>query len=302
MIVRFGVEALGKDWPSSVVCIGTFDGVHPGHQKVIRTAVEIAERQEEPAVILTFDRHPMAVLAPDKCPPAVGTLDIDLAEFERLEVAATIVLQFDDRLASTLADHFFERILRARLRANQMVVGHDFAFGKNRQGTPDWLKERIETTVVPPFELEGQRVSSSDIRRAIQDGDIASANKLLGRSWTQEGIVVTGQKLGRTLGFPTINLALSSPQVVPKDGVYAGIAETTKGTFKVAIGIGLRPTIGEGPRTIEAHLIDYPGESLYGSAIRLRYHRRLRDEQKFDSLEALKEQMAKDVVEAKKPE
>jgi riboflavin kinase/FMN adenylyltransferase len=295
MIVRFGVEALGEEWPSCIVCIGTFDGVHLGHQEVIRTSVEIAERNEEPAVVLTFDRHPMAVLAPQKCPPAVGTLGIDLNEFEKLGVAATIVLQFDDRLANTTADDFFEHVLRKKLKAKQMVVGHDFAFGKNRMGTPVWLKERIETTVVPPFELNSARVSSTSIRTAVQEGQVETAAKLLGRPWSQEGIIVAGQRLGREIGFPTLNLAPASNQVTPKNGVYAGHAETRYGTYKAAIGVGVRPTVGGGPRTFEAFLIDYPGTSLYGSDVRLSYRRLLREEVKYETIDLLKEQMAKDV-------
>ncbi len=298
MLLRFGVDGLSPEWPAAIVCIGTFDGVHRGHQEVIGAAVAQARKDELPSVVVTFDRHPLAILAPEKNPPDVGTLGQNLEQFEQLGVDVAVVLKFDPALADTPAEAFFENVLQKALHAEKAVVGHDFAFGKGRQGTPEWLAERLPTQVIPPFELEGHRVSSSRVRKAISEGDVQTAERLLDRRWAQEGVVVSGQKLGRTLGFPTINLARAGNQVLPADGVYAGQAQTTKGTFKAAIGVGLRPTIGEGPRTIEAFLIDYPGESLYGTPVRLSYRKRLRDDRKFDSLEALKEQMAQDVAQA----
>lgn len=298
MLIRFGADGLMAEWPACVVCIGTFDGVHLGHQQVIRTAVEHAVADELPSVVVTFDRHPLAVLAPGRNPPDVGTLGLNLEAFRRLGVSAAVVLKFDRALAETSADDFLSQILKSAIRAESAVVGHDFAFGKGREGTAEWLGNRLPTRVVPPFEIEGKRVSSSQIRQAVREGDVAGAACLLGRPWTQEGVVVGGQKLGRTLGYPTLNLARVGNQIVPADGVYAGTADTREGTYRAAIGIGLRPTVGEGPRTIEAYLIDYPGRSLYGTAVRLNYERRLRAERKFDSLEALRAQMAKDVAEA----
>lgn len=302
MLVRFGVEAIGADWPGGVVCIGTFDGVHRGHQEVIGQAVSAAREQELPAVVVTFDRHPAATLAPDRCPPAVGTLGLNLDEFARLGVSAAVVLPFDHTLASTSAEDFYSHFLQGKLQAREIVIGHDFAFGHGRQGNAAWLAERIDTDVVPPFELEGERISSSVVRRALAAGDVETARKLLGRPWVQEGVVVSGQKLGRTLGFPTLNLAGVAPQVVPANGVYAGMAHTPEGAFRAAIAIGVRPAVGGGPRTIEAFLLDYPGRSLYGAAVRLHYLRRLREERNFDSLEALRSQMELDVAAASRAE
>jgi riboflavin kinase/FMN adenylyltransferase len=298
MLVRFGVEEIGPEWPGCVVSIGTFDGVHLGHQEVIRRAVDEGRKKELPSVVVTFDRHPMAILAPDKCPPAVGTLDIDLEQFERHRVSLAVVLKFDEKLASTTATDFQETILKSALKATSVVVGADFAFGKGREGTPKWLATRMPTQIVPPFEIDGHRVSSSEIRSTIANGEVEKARKLLGRPWVQEGVVVAGQKLGRTLGFPTLNLATVGTQVRPADGVYAGVAVTKYGTFKAAIGIGMRPTVGVGPRTIEAFLLDYPGESLYGAPVRLGYLRKLREDKKFDSIDELKVQMERDVAEA----
>jgi riboflavin kinase/FMN adenylyltransferase len=302
MLVRFGAESISVDWPLSVASIGTFDGVHLGHSQVIASAVRKASALDQPAVVVTFDRHPMAVLAPERCPPAVGTLDLNLRAFEALGVSLAVVLKFDRALSQMPADDFLEQILKSRLRTSNVVIGHDFAFGQGRQGTPQWLASHIPTEIVPPFKVDGERVSSSRIREAIHGGDFELASKLLGRTWMQEGVVVGGQKLGRSLGYPTINLAATSGQAIPADGIYAGTAETRFGTFKAAISVGIRPTLGLGPRTIEAFLIDYPGESLYGTDVRLGYLRRLREERKFDSLEALKEQMDADVAEAARTE
>ncbi len=302
MLVRFGTESLGPQWPACVLCIGTFDGVHLGHQEVIRRAVRRSAEIERPPVVLTFDRHPLATLAPERCPPAVGTLDIDLDEFRSLGVCAAVVLPFDERLANTSAETFFTEVLQSSLRGEEVVVGHDFAFGKGRVGTPEWLRERIPTTIVPSFQVEGHRVSSSEIRELIRRGELEHAGRLLGRSWALEGIVVGGQRLGRTLGYPTVNLATAGRQVQPPHGIYAGRALTKMGEFKAAISVGVRPTVGDSPRTIEAYLLDYPGTDLYGSAIRLGFERRLRDEMKFDSLEALQAQMALDVAEVARKE
>jgi riboflavin kinase/FMN adenylyltransferase len=295
MLTHFGVESVLAEWPEAVACIGTFDGVHLGHRHVIGRAVELGRQTDRPSIVVTFDRHPAAILAPDRVPPAIATLGEDLRQFEALGVSAAVVLRFDAALAAMSAEEFLDRILQRALRATSLVVGHDFALGHERVGTPEWLSERIPTEVVPPFVLDGQRVASSEIRRLVAAGEVEGAAKLLGRPFAIEGVVVGGQKLGRTLGFPTLNLARSGGQVRPADGVYAGRCETSLGHFAAAIGVGVRPTVGGGERTIEAYLLDYPGDSLYGQAVRLEVLRRLRGEIRFDSLEDLRRQMASDV-------
>lgn len=297
MQVHFGVEPMHPEWPASVVCIGTFDGVHRGHQEVIRRAVHIAAERELPCVVVTFDRHPAAILAPERKPPALASLEENLAEFELLGAAATVILPFDRVLSQTTATDFLDRILVGILRASCLVVGHDFALGHDREGTGDWLRARMETVVVPAFELDGVRVSSSDVRRAVLTGDVATACRLLGRPFALHGVVVGGNRLGRELGYPTINLARSFDQALPTDGVYAGACRTRFGDFRAAISIGIRPTVeDEGRRLIEAYLIDYPGHSLYGRDVTLRFWQKLRGQEKFESLDALKIQMARDVA------
>lgn len=294
MQAHFGAEVLRAEWESCVTCIGTFDGVHLGHQAVIREAVRQARAKEQPCVLVTFDRHPMAVLNPDKRPPAIASLARNLAQFESLGVAVSVVLRFDEELSRTSAACFFERVLRSSIKAGSIVIGRDFAFGLNREGTPEWIAERLPTIVVPPLEMGG-RVSSTAIRLAVADGRVEEAARWLGRPFAVEGVVVQGKKLGRRLGFPTVNVARSFDQVMPADGVYAGICTTDGGRFKAAVSVGIGPAAGGGPRIVEAYLLDYDGPDLYGAAVCVELHERLRGEQDFASLESLAEQIAADV-------
>jgi len=300
MQVHLGVGALRAEWTEAVVCIGTFDGVHLGHQAVIKTAVEDARRQELPCVLVTFDRHPAAILAPEHTPKTLVPLQERLVCFEGLGVAVTIVLAFDAELSRMSADRFLREILIDSAKAGEDVVGHDFAMGNGREGTTEWLGKRIPTKVVPPFEIEGERVSSSLIRSAIEAGNVLRAGRLLGRPYALTGVVVGGQKLGRELGFPTANLARSFDQALPADGAYAGWFESARGRYKAAASVGTRPAVGGGARTIEAYLLDYPGDSLYGLSARLELCDHLHEERDFPSLEALTDQITQDVEEVRR--
>ncbi len=295
MQVHFGVELIEAEWAGAVAVIGTFDGVHLGHQAVISQAVAEARNREMPCVLLTFDRHPAAILAPEKCPLAIASLGDNLRQFEKLGVNTAVVLHFDKKLSETTADDFLQHFLIEKIRTSKLVVGHDFAFGHDREGTPEWLQGRIETQVIPPFQQEGIRVSSSAVRKAIAEGRMEEATHLLGRAWEIGGVVIPGQRLGRDLGYPTANIARSFHQILPTDGVYAGVCQTPYGPFKSAVSIGLRPTIGDAHRTIEAYLLDYPGKSLYGHSVSLAIDARLRGQENFGSLDDLKEQIARDV-------
>lgn len=299
MQVHFGSDLLRVEWSKSVACIGTFDGVHLGHRKIIETAVANARSRGLPTVVITFDRHPAAVLAPDRCPLPVASIRSNLAQFTLLGVELTLVLPFDRGLADTTAESFYEAVIRNAVRAESMVVGHDFAFGHDRVGTTSWLAERIDTEVVPPFEMNGTRVSSSAVRAAVSEGRMSDAAAWLGRPYAIEGVVVHGAQLGREIGYPTANLARTFRQITPSDGVYTGTAHLGPDRYRAAISIGVRPTIGDTDATIEAYLLDYKGSSLYGRSIKLDIEKRLRDQERFDSLESLKEQIAADVAAAR---
>lgn len=299
MQIHYGLGAFNPEWPAAVVCVGTFDGVHRGHQEVIRRAVEKGRAQELPSVVLTFDRHPSAVLSPERTPLAISGLPERLRVMEQLGVSAVVVLTFDLALCQTSASAFLDDILRAQLRATEIVIGHDFAMGSGREGNPDWLAAHIPTEVVPPYESDGIRISSSQTRDWVAAGDLHRANHALGRPFEISGVIVSGQKLGRQLGFPTANIARSIPQVLPPDGVYAATYHGDQGSWSAALAIGTRPAVGGGNRSIEAFLLDYPGESLYGQACRLEIHERLREERNFPNLDALIEQMNLDVQEVR---
>ncbi len=295
MLTIFGAQNQDIAWSNAVVCIGTFDGVHLGHQALIRRAVQRAAELEFPAVVVTFDHHPARVLAPDRCPPALGSLAQNLAHIAELGVAATVVLHFDAALATTRASTFLDEILVQTLHARELVIGHDFAFGKDREGTGEWVAERISAETFPPFSVDGHRVSSSEIRGAVQSGDVEHAARLLGRRFSLTGVVGHGEKLGRTLGYPTANLELPATLAIPGDGVYSSMARTRFGVFPAAVSIGSRPTVGDRPRVVEAYLLEYPGDSLYGTALSLEFLARVRGQERFNDLEQLKSQMASDI-------
>ncbi len=291
MRIQFGLASFQPEWAESVVCLGTFDGVHLGHQAVIREAVAAAHAAQVPGVVVTFDRNPMATLAPDRCPEQLATLDQNLARFAECRASVALILPFDHALSQVPAEDFLNNILINHLKASQIVVGHDFVMGQGRVGTTEWLKSRIPTDVVAPFTLGGNRISSRQIRTWIASGDVELAAKSLGRPYALAGVVVKGQQLGRTIGYPTLNLCRTTNQVIPRDGIYAG----SVGEYTAAISIGTRPTVGGTSRTIEAYLLDFEPQELYGEPIEIEFTARIRDEEKFDSLEAMTQQIERDV-------
>lgn len=295
MLVHFGIDNLVAEWTSSTVCIGTFDGVHLGHRSLLTHAVLHAREHEEPSIVLTFDRHPAAVLKPDSCPPAIGTLEQNVIRLRESGMSGCVIMPFDVELSQWSAERFFEEVIVRALKGRRVVVGHDFAFGHQRRGTHAFLQDRIETHVVEPFLVDGKRVSSSHVRALVSDGRVDEVGGFLGRCFSLVGVVVQGQKLGRTLGYPTLNLARSMETVVPADGVYACRCVTPLGEYGAAVSIGMRPAVDGKHRTIEAYLLDYPGESLYGARVELTFVRRLRGEWDFPSLDALVEQIGRDV-------
>ncbi len=295
MIVHFGIDNLAAEWNSATLCVGTFDGVHRGHRAVVSEAVALARQHSEPCVIVTFDRHPAAILRPDHCPPALGTLEQNVIALRATGASSCVIMPFDHELSQWSAERFFDEVMVGALRASRVVVGHDFAFGNERVGTPEWLKSRLETNVVAPFQVAGQRVSSSLIREHVLAGRVEEAAGLLGRPFALAGVVVRGHQLGRTLGYPTVNLARTMRTAVPADGVYACRVRVESRWYDAAASIGMRPAVQGTSRTIEAYLLDYPGDTIYGAPIEMSFLRKIREERNFDSLEALIDQMSRDV-------
>ncbi|MGE0002114.1 MAG: riboflavin biosynthesis protein RibF [Fimbriimonadaceae bacterium] len=291
----YGTDALVPAWGGCTVCIGVFDGVHVGHRQVVRAAVADARQHDRPAIVLTFDRHPARILRPALAPPMISTLGQNLRALSECGADLTLVLPFDRALADTTAEEFTRTIVAGLLKAEQVVVGHDFALGKGREGTPAWLAERVSTTVVEPFGPEGHRVSSSEIRAAIAAGNVSDAARWLGRNFALVGCVVGGEQVGRTLGYPTANLAPIARQVVPADAVYVGECWAPGGVYRAAISVGTRPTMGGATRAIEAFLVDYSGGSLYGQCLELTFFAKIRDQVRYERREELQAQIAADV-------
>ena len=296
----FGLENVAPDWQESTVSVGVFDGVHLGHQAVISAAVSDARSSSRPCVVLTFDKNPLAVVKPERCPQTVLSTDLKLMKIAALGVDVAVVCVFDEAFSQQSPSEFLDDVLKKRFRAKKVVVGHDFTFGKDRAGTPEWLSERIPTTVIPPLERAGRRVSSSEIRKDIVEGKMREAADLLGSAFALDGKVIAGNRLGRELGFPTANVEpIAELQVIPKLGIYAGIAEVGGKRYSAAISVGARPTIPGAGFAIEAYLLDYDGPDCYCERIVLDFLDRIRDEIRFDSTELLVGQMRRDIEQVR---
>ena len=270
------------------VAVGTFDGVHLGHREVIRGA----------DTVLTFDPHPLAVIAPQAAPPLLTTLARKAELLEGIGVEELVVIPFDKEFASHTAQEFVDEVLVAKLGATHVSVGENFRFGHKAQGDTAMLEadSRFETRVVPLLEIDGEVVSSSHIRGLVLGGAVMYADRLLGAPFVVEGEVVHGDKRGRDLGFPTANLVPRNGYVTPGHGVYA--CRTGDGHL-AAVNVGVRPMFVTGRgELIEAYVLDFDGD-LYGSDLRLEFLKRLRGEKRFASVEALVEQMRLDVEQAR---
>jgi riboflavin kinase/FMN adenylyltransferase len=274
------------------VAVGTFDGVHLGHQEVIRGA----------DTVVTFDPHPQSVVAPGTQPRLLTTLDRKAELIASLGVQELVVIPFDTDFAALSAAEFIERVLVRRVAATHVSVGENFRFGRQAQGDAAMLlaDERFEARVVPLLEVDGEVVSSSHIRGLVAGGAVHYADALLGAPFAIEGEVVHGDKRGRELGFPTANLVPVPGFVVPGHGVYACRVEVDGESVPAATNVGVRPQFVTGRgELIEAFLIDWSGD-LYGRRIRIEFLRRLRGERRFESVDALVEQMHADVDEARR--
>jgi riboflavin kinase/FMN adenylyltransferase len=274
------------------VAIGTFDGVHLGHREVIAEA----------ETVVTFDPHPQSVVAPGTQPKLLTTLDRKAELIETLGVDELVVIPFDGDFAARTAQDFVDHVLVERVAATHVSVGENFRFGHRAQGDAQLLIDdpRFQTRVVPLLEVDGEVVSSSHIRGLVSGGAVQYADQLLGAPFAVDGEVQHGDKRGRTLGYPTANLVPRPGFVVPGHGVYACRVRLADGTdVAAATNVGVRPQFVTGRgELIEAFLIDWSGD-LYGAKIRIEFLRRLRGERRFDSVDALVEQMGRDVDEAR---
>jgi riboflavin kinase / FMN adenylyltransferase len=287
------------------LAIGVFDGVHRGHQAVISTAARHAEEAGGTAVVVTFDPHPAKILRPQESPRLLTATQHKIALIRALGVSHLLVLKFDRELASTAPVDFVRQLVAAANPLREICVGQEWSFGKNRAGNLALLKQLgaelgFDVVGVEPVTSNGEIVSSTAIRKAVEAGDFASATRMLGREYTILGTVEEGKHLGKSLGFPTANLSAHSEQF-PPNGVYAAEGSLEGKTLRGVVNLGVRPTIegGSPQRVLEFHVVDLDRD-LYGKDIEMRFIRYLRPEQKFENLGALREQIGRDVAEARK--
>ncbi|MEH0155319.1 bifunctional riboflavin kinase/FAD synthetase [Limibacter armeniacum] len=292
--------------PKAVVTSGTFDGVHYGHRKIIERLKEIARVQQAETVMITFWPHPRFVLAPEKSDSLklLSTLEEKISLLEKLGIDHLIILKFDKPFSQLTSLEFIDKILIKGINTTKLVIGYDHRFGRNREGGFEYLKENsgkfgFEVEEIPKQELEEVAVSSTKIRVALEEGAVDKANHYLEYEYPVTGTVTDGNKLGRTIGYPTANIALEETyKLIPKNGIYAVRVEFEGNTYGGMLNIGNKPTVTDGSkRTMEVNIFDF-NQSIYGKSLTIRFVKHLRDEQKFESVEHLVEQLDKDKAAA----
>jgi riboflavin kinase/FMN adenylyltransferase len=283
------------------VPIGIFDGVHRGHQVVLARAAEAAKARGARVVVITFDPHPVAVLRPDAVPLMLTTVERRIALLKEYGADRVVVLEFTEALSNQTAEEFVEQTLIERLDAVQIVVGVNFRFGHRASGDVDLLRKYDLAVDGVPLLRAGDILSSTMIRERIAEGDVRAAAHALGRAHFVEGPVVRGDARGRELGFPTANLGVPAGIAIPKDGIYAGHLVRASGErSKAAISIGTNPTFGAQTRRVEAYVIDAGHDlDLYEEHVIVEFAERLRGMERFDSVDALVAEMARDVERAR---
>jgi riboflavin kinase / FMN adenylyltransferase len=292
----------GNSGKATSVAIGNFDGVHLGHQKILRGVLRRARGEDLMAAVLTFYPHPARVLRPAQAPPLLMTLEQRLAMIEAIGLDAALVLRFDEELARLGPAEFVRGILKDTMNAQAVLVGENFRFGHRQAGDTKQLAEigselGLEVEVVPSVVANGVVVSSTTIRNALRDGDVEEAQRMLGRPFALQGEIRPGTGQGRKLVVPTLNL-WTEQELQPRNGVYATEAAVGGRIYRAATNVGMRPTFDGARVTIESHLIGFH-EDLTTGTMEVRFWKRLRDERKFPGPEALREQVLKDIECAK---
>jgi riboflavin kinase / FMN adenylyltransferase len=306
----YGLDEVPAGWGESVVTIGEFDGVHRGHQRIVARAAQIGAERNLPVVVITFDPHPDEVIRPGSHPPFLCSARRRAELLAGLGADALCVLPFTLEFSRLDPDEFVRAVLVERLHAAAVVEGEDFRFGHKAAGDVQLLAklgEKYDFTAegLPLLVAGDDTVSSTSIRQMLEDGDVEAAAKVLGRPHRVEGVVVRGHQRGRALGFPTANLETPPHTAIPADGIYAGWLASLDADgrdqhrWPAAISIGTNPTFGEGERTVEAYALDRDDLDLYGVHAAIDFTARLRGTLRFDSVDALVEQMRRDVDRAR---
>jgi riboflavin kinase/FMN adenylyltransferase len=286
----------------TVLTLGVFDGLHLGHQLIMKTVVERARENGALPTVITFEPHPRAVLHPESAPPLLQTFDQKIEALGLLGIEQTIVIHFDKAFSEIRAEDFLRQVVADRLHAKAVYLGRGFAFGHKREGNIELLRRVSErlgffADEVPEVRLRGRRIGSTRIREVLQQGRVNLARRMLGRPYGVEGQVIRGASRGATIGFPTANLHPQN-RVIPRGGVYV-TATLIDGHWRRSVtNIGTRPTFGDATEaSVENYVMNWSGD-LYGDVLRVRFLHRLRDEKRFGSVEELKRQIERDVTRA----
>ena len=295
------IESRPLSIPHPILLMGNFDGIHLGHQALLARAVYDAKDLGGRSVVLTFEPHPLKVLAPEKAPRLILTHKDKMTLLQSFGVDVVIVQTFDAAFAGVEAEEFVREYLVRRIGVRKMWVGKDLRFGKGRKGRVEdlarWGKDMgFEVGVIEPIQLGGHRVSSSRVRTLIESGEARAASRYLGRWHFVSGRVARGHGRGRQLGYPTANV-VPRTEVLPLDGIYATIMQIGERRWPSVTSVGLNPTFGAGPRTVESYIFDFDGD-LYDRAVKLFFVERIREEKTFSSVEPLVEQIKQDVSSA----
>ncbi|MEJ2072190.1 MAG: bifunctional riboflavin kinase/FAD synthetase [Reinekea sp.] len=282
----------------AAVTIGSFDGVHLGHQQIIHRLTDHAKQHGLHSVVVTFEPQPREYLAPDSAPARLSSLTDKALQLAKLGLDQLVVLPFNQQLRALSAQQFVEDILVGKLNTRWLQVGDDFRFGNDRKGNIDFLRQfDFDVTDLPSQCLGGERISSTLIRERLESADFRQAEQMLGHPYVLSGRVVYGRQLGRTIGVPTANVLLPHKKL-PTEGVFAVFADIDGQRYQGVANLGPKPTVGDYRRWLETHFFDYDGH-LYGERLTVALHQRLRPIQKFDNFDALKSQIQHDIQAAK---
>ena len=304
MITWMSTNQIDADFPETAVTIGKFDGVHLGHQALLADLVNIAEEHGIASVVVTFDRHPDALLNPNAVKQAITGPIQKQYLIREAGADALLTLTFDEELAQLSPEEFVKQVLVEGLKARWVLVGQDFRFGARGAGDVAQLVELgkmygFRVNVVPPVIVDGEVVSTTLVREVLDRGDIAKATELLGRPHLTTGIIEHGLKIGRTIGFPTANMSRDAEGYLPVDGVYAGWLYADDERYPTALSVGINETFQAVPRLIEAHVIDHKQLDLYDMVVSLEYVEYVRPAAKFDGVDALVEEINRDLAKCR---
>jgi riboflavin kinase/FMN adenylyltransferase len=297
MEIFWGLDKF-KKLDKAVVTMGTFDGVHLGHQEIFKDLINTAQKINAQSVVITFDPHPRKVLNPSVHIPLINTLEEKIELLAQTKIDYLIVIHFDKQFSELSSLDFITEILVHKIGCTQLVIGYDHHFGKNREGSFEYLKNNghlfgFEVKEISAQKVNETKISSTAIRKYVTDGEIQKANQLLNYNYTLTGKIVNGEKIGRTIGFPTANLEINDEKLIPKIGVYLAQIEIDNNNYFGMLNIGNKPTFGQNLLSIEIHIFDF-NQDIYNKKAKLLLYQRIRDEIAFNNVNELVYQLQKD--------